>query len=430
MRLLRSADDPIGSFSRVYRQGRSSQDPRESKIVSLQDAAIACAKRSRGVRTVPVDTDRPIVSSMEGLEESAKQLRASGVLGKPGPLLRLFDYLLERSLAGDAPREIEIALDVFGKPHGFDVSQDAVVRVYVHKLRRRLDEYYSRCSPLAERIVVPKGEYRLVMQRHEPVAVHENPPQASQARPKVVARPWHRRTVLIVALLGAVALGAAIAAVLLMTPRDVELRAVRESPIWAPLFEDELPITIVLGDSVPASLPGAAALALHDIMPLLSMKKDVRMMLMSELKGGMLKDTHIVYVGYLSGMGVLRGPVFNASRLVPGESPDVLIDSADNEQYRSSAGARAEARYVDYGYFATFPGPKRNRVVVIAGTGDTGLRTVAEMLSRPAEPAALTRKLGAAPALESLYEIYGVAQVGVHAKQVFAAPLVAARIWE
>ena len=63
------------------------------------------------------------------------------LLGKPGPLSRLFDYLLTRSLEGEAPKETEIALQVFGKSAGFDVSQDAVVRVYVHKLRRRLEEF-------------------------------------------------------------------------------------------------------------------------------------------------------------------------------------------------------------------------------------------------------------------------------------------------
>src|SRR3954471_22808752 len=97
----------------------------------------------------------------------AEQFRASGLLGKPGTLSRLFDFLLARSLEGGAPKETEIALQVFGKSPGFDVSQDAVVRVYVHKLRRRLEEFNAR-KPDTTNIIIPKGEYRLLLAR--PVA--------------------------------------------------------------------------------------------------------------------------------------------------------------------------------------------------------------------------------------------------------------------
>src|SRR5580704_1531738 len=91
----------------------------------------------------------------------AERLQSSGVLGE-ARLRRLFDYLVNSTLAGQAPKEIAIAVDVFGKNAEFDVSQDALVRVYVHKLRRALDDYYA--SPENEgrqAIQIPKGEYRL-----------------------------------------------------------------------------------------------------------------------------------------------------------------------------------------------------------------------------------------------------------------------------
>ena len=84
------------------------------------------------------------MSEGDQLAAAAEQFRASGLLGKPGALSRLFDFLLARTLAGEAPKELEIALEVFGKSPTFDVSQDAVVRVYVHKLRRRLDDFFGK----------------------------------------------------------------------------------------------------------------------------------------------------------------------------------------------------------------------------------------------------------------------------------------------
>src|ERR1700723_2112331 len=76
------------------------------------------------------------------LRQEVERIQQSGVLGE-ARLRRLFDYLAEKSLAGQSPKEIAIAVDVFGKNSDFDVSQDALVRVYIHKLRKALDEYYA-----------------------------------------------------------------------------------------------------------------------------------------------------------------------------------------------------------------------------------------------------------------------------------------------
>ena len=149
---------------------------------------------------------------MSELQQQAGQLRASHALGRSSALSRLFDYLLERSLAGDAaPKEVEIAWKVFGKPADFDGSSDAVVRVYVHKLRRRLDEYYSR-SPGVGRIVIPKGEYRLVLEPSKAGEMEERPSLVERQHPAIPLIPpaWKRRAVSALAVFGAAILGAVV----------------------------------------------------------------------------------------------------------------------------------------------------------------------------------------------------------------------------
>lgn len=412
------------------------------------------------------------ISDRDELQRQADQIRASGLLGKPGALSRLFDYLLERSLAADTPKEIEIALQVFGKGTSFDVSQDSVVRVYVHKLRRRLDDFYSR-APAATRIVIPKGEYRLAVEHAVPEAVEPvNLPELVPAEiPRAPKRRWWLTAA---AILGAFVVGAAIAVVAMTDQGALDLRKVRSSAIWAPLLNDDLPITIVVGDyyllgelsedghvqrlvrefainspddfmeQVETNpqlmaryrnlnltyLPTATSFALQDIVPLLSARKPVRMLLMSDFKGSMLKDTHIVYVGFISGLGILADPVFSASRLTPGGSYDELVDMTTRHQYLSSAAAGGDMRYTDYSYFSTFPGPSRNRIVIIAGTRDTGVMHMAEMLSHPASVAELGEKAGSARSFESLYEVYGVARAGLNAKRLFVSPLQTAHIWD
>ena len=94
------------------------------------------------------------------LTEAAARVRAQSGLGRSDRLDKLFDYILQRTLLGEAPKEIEIAADVFGKT-GADVIIDASVRVYAHRLRRKLEDFYAGPGrDEADRLTLPKGEYR------------------------------------------------------------------------------------------------------------------------------------------------------------------------------------------------------------------------------------------------------------------------------
>ena len=121
----------------------------------------------------------------ELLRAHAERIRASGVLGRSPLMQRLFDFLLTCSLADRAPKEIEVAMDAFGKGADFDVSQDAMVRVYVHKLRRKLEEFYAgSAADEPAHLAIPKGEYRFVVETPSaPVPAAVSPPSAVLASP-------------------------------------------------------------------------------------------------------------------------------------------------------------------------------------------------------------------------------------------------------
>ena len=72
------------------------------------------------------------------LRAHAQGVRASHVLGRSPLMHRLFDFLLECSLAGRTPKEMEVGVEVFGKQVASEGAPDAMVRVYIHKLRRKL----------------------------------------------------------------------------------------------------------------------------------------------------------------------------------------------------------------------------------------------------------------------------------------------------
>lgn len=410
------------------------------------------------------------MSSAPTLQQQAELVRVSGTLGKPGPIPRLFDYLLERSLQGQPPKELEIAMAVFGKPADFDVAQDSLVRVYVHKLRRRLEEHYARSGGAAARLVVPKGQYRLSIEAAEAATA-----AAAQAGPAVPASPsrWRSQLRQAGSLLAAALLGGIVTFFLLPRTADSQLRTLRHSAIWAPLLADEVPITIVLGDYYllgetdrssqvkrlvreffinsggdllhqmevnPAGmqhyrdlnltyLPTASAFALHDVVPILAAKKQVRVMMMSDLNGATLKNSHILYVGYISGLGMLGDWVFAGSRLSLGGSYDELVDGPTRTTYVSTPATDAAERYTDYGYFASFPGPNRNRIMVLAGTRDLGVMHTAEAVTQLASVSQMTRQAKGAAAFESLFEVRGLAKASLDAKLVFVSALRNADFW-
>jgi len=401
----------------------------------------------------------------------AEQFRASGLLGKPGTLSRLFDFLLARSLEGGAPKETEIALQVFGKSPGFDVSQDAVVRVYVHKLRRRLEEFNGR-MPDAPNIIIPKGEYRLLLERPatEPVVA----PVETSTPPVPVRRAnWLG---IGIATCCALIVGALLGAGFSMGGAQWDMREVRHSAVWGPLLADDLPITIVVGDyyllgeANPQTghidrlvreffinshedfrdhaelnpqlmqryrnldltyLPAASAFALQDIVPVLGTAKPVRVVLMSQLDANALKNSHIVYIGYISGLGMLGDRVFAASRVSPGGSYDELVDTKTDHTYLSTAmGASSDGEFRDYGYFSTFAGPNGNRVVVIAGTRDIGVMQIAQSLAARHDVDDLCKNAGKAPAFESLVEISGMGKTGFKSRSLFVSGMKAEKIWK
>lgn len=75
------------------------------------------------------------------LELHATRIRTSGILARSAHLHSLFEYLYQCHIRGRTPKEVEVAIEGMGREESFDVTQDAIVRVYVHKLRRKLDEF-------------------------------------------------------------------------------------------------------------------------------------------------------------------------------------------------------------------------------------------------------------------------------------------------
>jgi len=358
---------------------------------------------------------------------------------------------------------------VFNRGADFDPGQDSMVRVYAHHLRQKLDGYYDTVGrEEAERLVIPKGEYRVAAMPREP----------AHGDTAVVPPPAERRP------LGKLAAGAAALVVvgvaagaligLSLAGSDRETRSAAEevagSPIWRAMLDDSTPTLIVVGDyyifgeldeagnvdrlvrhfSINSSkdldeylmfesdlenryidldltyLPRSTAFALRDLLRVLyTSDKPVHIASMSDLDAADLRSNHILYVGYVSALDKLYDFVFGASGLAVGETYDELIERESGKLYMSEGGMPSAYRnYRDYGLFSTFPGPGGNQFMIVAGTRDAGLMQTAYAVSDVRNLAVLEEALPDAPAaragsFEVLYEVSGLDRTNLDAVIVY-----------
>ena len=388
----------------------------------------------------------------QALQAEIERVRRSGALGRSTLILRLFDYLAEHTAAERSPKESEVAVAVFGRRPDFDPAHDAVARVYVHKLRRRLETAQAfEGAPLT--LTVPRGEYRLALV--EPV---------ERAKPR---RKWLAPALAALALL---TLGAPLAwagGSWLMSNGEPAATG-----LWRGVADSARPTLIVVGDyyifgeyregqqdrlvreyGVESAtdlaraaarqpdrreryfdlgltyVPVGAAKAIAHVAPLLG--PHARTVTASELTPAMIKENNLIYIGYLSGLGPLKEAVFSGSRFQVGETYDELIDRKTGHRYASQAMEAIENKgmYEDYGYVGSFAGPAGGRIVIIAGTRDAALSQVAETVTSREGLSQLAGKAAGAPAFEALYVIDGLDQLNVDGRLLVAAPRDQAAIW-
>ena len=424
-------------------------------------------------------SDQPLLRIDEAF--SAKELLAlcqrimeSGVLGRSKNYSALLEYLVQCSLSGKSPKEIEIAVDVFNRGDSFDVAADSSVRVYIHQLRKKLDAYYqSNEKDTVFRIVIPKGQYTILAQQRTLIS----PVQLSRGEQRSNLRVNNGLLLAVIILLAVNLLYMGI------TGRGSTLeisQATSEHPVWNSVLQDDQPILIVMGDyyifgelnangnvarmvrefNVNSSsdleemqftdfdraenyldldlsyMPEGSAFALARIVPILQEGgKTVNISMMSDLTTADIRENHIVYIGYISGLEKLTDMTFSGSGLSLGRSYDELVNVQTQEYYTSDAGLPEEGQpFRDYGMFSTFPVSTDTQVVLISGMRDAGLMHTAQALSDSEALNDLVVAIDndtdeAVASFEVLFEVLGIDRMNFDANLVYAELLDTSQIW-
>jgi hypothetical protein len=166
--------------------------------------------------------------------EQVNRILRSESLRNAETLRRLFAYLAEKSLAGEASqlKEYSIGVDAFGRPEDYDPQKDPSVRIQAGKLRQKLEEYYRKegqNDPVF--IQFPKGHFQL---------------QFCQRQKLLPAEAAHRRWRTISLTLAAVW---GITLAVFLVPRLIRPSALtlEQRAIWSPLLEGGRPVVVCLG---------------------------------------------------------------------------------------------------------------------------------------------------------------------------------------
>ena len=195
----------------------------------------------------------------EVLEEIERILHSREFSGSE--LLRnLLSFLAERAMErpGEGAKEYELAVEVLGKPAGFDSRLDSTVRVHAARLRSKLAEYYqTEGADDALQVKVPKGSYLVswnYRNGQHPAGQPEKAEEAS-ARPGM---PRHRWKWFAAGLVAAALLGWG-AAVLWLAGKPGGVPAPVRA-FWQPFFDSAQEPIVVFSNH---RFTGTSATGLH-----------------------------------------------------------------------------------------------------------------------------------------------------------------------
>ncbi|MBN2011674.1 hypothetical protein JW960_20260 [candidate division KSB1 bacterium] len=336
----------------------------------------------------------------------------------------LLTYLTECTLSNNIPKEITIAIDVFGKDSSFNSNKDSTVRYHVHMLRKKLEKYYKEEGKNhATRLIIPKGHYEIVRvtgKKTDQKSFFETP----------FVKNWEIIVILFLLFSN----------IFLIFYRFNASRVQKINPqiksvapndkIWAPFFKNNNPVTIILGDdflmdeyneefkryrqirdwdidsesdlalflskyphvnlwkSEITGIPFGGAENLMDILPIVyQFTSDVNLKMSSAVSLEEIRNHNTIYIGEFVNLELLTKIVYRFPirfQYRPDERVFIISDAGDTlETYlRIEAPYEQKNKYnVDYSFLIKTPGFAGENLMFIVGFGYGGRMERTKMLS-------------------------------------------------
>ena len=335
--------------------------------------------------------------SKKDLYSQLNKIKENSAIGRSLNLIKLLEYLLIKEAEKisidsnnvQTPKEMEIAIDVFGKDVQFNSSEDSSVRVHISRLRKKLAQYYlSVGKDEAFYISIPVGEYRLVFISNTKVITNnkdEITHQNLSNTARVSAWGMNINVVLVVCSFTLLVHVALLVLQLSKTDNKTE-NIISTNTIWQDFQHPNLKNIIVLGtkpsnDSNESGLRISTrasdylisknlTLALKNILSISNDFRYTQVVYASELSVKDIKQANIIYLGHYQYMGILES-YFNASKFDYEADNSVLKNKESRIEYLPPLSTQEQ--YIDYGLFAKIDGPRNNKIYIISGYTDSSL---------------------------------------------------------
>jgi hypothetical protein len=188
--------------------------------------------------------DVHVAISLKERRHALDTVLKSSTFARNPRLGKLLEYLCSQAFAGKSAslKEYTIATDVFARPSDFDQSTDAIVRVEMHRLRKKLKDFYAT-EGMGEpiEIVFQSGHYapEFVERRVDLPEWKENPSSEPNTEPRPLPL-WRRHSWVALIAAGSVALVAVIAWLVLSSTKPNTTTAAKQSPETASISPSTL----------------------------------------------------------------------------------------------------------------------------------------------------------------------------------------------
>lgn len=333
----------------------------------------------------------------------------------------LLKYLVQSAESSQVPKETTIAIEVFGRDTDFNSNKDATVRYHIHMLRKKLDGYYKNEGKRDKiRLVIPKGHYEIKFVQENNIG--------SQSERWFAIFLKHWKTALFLILLFSnlywiLRLDRA------ERNRQSETLADRGDKIWGSFFNNDLPLSIIIGDvflldeysdeyrryrqvqdweiysegdlndflihypnanlrkSEITGIPFGGVQNLMDILPVIyQFQNNVTLRLSSVLSLEEIRNQNVIYIGEFSNLRMLDKMISKTPiryRYRPDERLFIVNETGDTVQtfVRIEAPYEQKDKYnVDYSVLVKIPGFTHENLMFIVGFGYGGRLERTELL--------------------------------------------------
>ena len=339
------------------------------------------------------------MTGKKDVNQYIEKILNSSAFCRSGIYAELFEYLVHSSMKGEVPKESVIEIEVFKRSPG-----DGNIRSYIHKLRKKLDEYYkNEGNHDSLKFTIPKGAYK--------VEIVKNKKRIS------------KKALIITMLIGIVIINTGIW--FISFQQDKHEAKKTEHLVWKQFIENKRKSVIVIGNYFffHGELPSGDLGIMRDfsinslnefneyiiehpdiagkinhtettylgrdgifslphiIEPFFVHQSPFEIKISRDVQWDMIRSNNIIYIGSFKNLRILRNITEKLGVKYFLEDNILHYHNWRNDSTYQYSYKFSENKNLDYTFVSLIPGPKGNAILFIISHNDIGCISASKLFS-------------------------------------------------